>query len=253
MKLIFLGTAGSLITANKSYPSILIDEVLLLDCGEGTTQKLLKINSIESIETICITHLHNDHFLGLFSLLWYFWLSGRSIDLEIIGPPKTQETIENVLDLINTPKRMRSSFNINFIELKDSNEMQYFNRDYEISSIKVNHSILSYAYRIEKNSKSICYSGDTAPSDNLVKLAKYCDLLIYESTFPNKFKNIAYKYGHSTPYDLARLAIETNSKQVAMVHIASTYLNQIDNFKVEAEKELKRPIIIAEDLMVLEI
>jgi ribonuclease Z len=252
MKVTFIGTAGSLLAANKSYPSILINDDLLLDCGEGTTQKLLKIKSINNIKIICITHLHNDHFLGLFSLLWYYWLNNRTEDLEIIGPPQTQETIEKIINLINTPKGMRS-FDLQYVELEDSNEMQVFKRKYNIKTIKVVHSIVAFAYRIENGNKSICYSGDTSPSQNLKKLAKNCDLLICESTFPSKFKKIAYKYGHSTPFDLAKLAIESNSKRVAMVHIFSTFSNQREKFKLEAEKELKRKIILAEDLMKIEL
>lgn len=62
MKITFLGTAGSIMTENKSFPSILINNDLLLDCGEACTQKLLKLKFINTIDTICISHLHGDHF-----------------------------------------------------------------------------------------------------------------------------------------------------------------------------------------------
>ena len=63
MKATFLGTARSILTAEKSFPSILIDENLLLDCGEGTTQKLIQINSIGKVKSIYLTHLHADYFM----------------------------------------------------------------------------------------------------------------------------------------------------------------------------------------------
>jgi ribonuclease Z len=250
----FIGTAGSFLAANKSYPAILINNDLLLYCGEGTTQKLIKINAIKNISIVCITHLHNDHIGGIFSLIWYYWLSGDRKDLKIIGPPKTRETIEKILDLLNTPPSMSNSFKVDFIEWKDTNQIQKISTiNYDIKAIRVEHSILAFAYRIEKNDKSICYSGDTAPSQNLIKLAEDCDLFICESTFPSQFKRIAAKYGHCTPYDLARLANESHSKKVAMVHIASNYLDQIDKFKSQAEKEFGNEIIIAEDLMEIQI
>ena len=253
MKVIFIGTAGSYISINRSYPAILINEDLLLDCGEGTTQKLLKINAIDKISTICISHLHNDHYLGLFSLLWYYMLSGRTHDLEIIGPPKIKNTIDKILDLINTTIGMRSAFNLNYTELKETDELQTINRKYEINAIQVDHSIIAFAYRVEENGKCICYSGDTAPSQNLIKLAESCDLFICEATLPNKLKNVAHKLGHSTPYDLARMAIESKSKKVVMFHIATTFIKQIDDFKLQADKELNDNVIIAEDLMEIKI
>ena len=76
MKITFLGTAGSTLSEHRSYPAILINKDLLLDCGEGTTQKLLQVNAINTIKTIFFTHLHNDHLLGVFSLLWYTTESG---------------------------------------------------------------------------------------------------------------------------------------------------------------------------------
>ncbi|MFX0071834.1 MAG: MBL fold metallo-hydrolase [Candidatus Hermodarchaeota archaeon] len=252
MKITFIGTAGSFLTADRSYPSILINQDLLLDCGEGTTQKLLKIGAI-NINRILLTHLHNDHFVGIFSLLWYYWLTGRKKDLEIIGPPHTKDTINKILDLINTPKGMRTHFEIDFFELEDTSEFQTINRDYNINAARVDHSILGFSYRIERDGKSVCYSGDTAPSENLIKLAKNCDFLIFESTFPSEFKKVAHKYGHSTPYDLAQLARESNCGQVAMVHIASTYIHQIEKFRSQAEIELNKTIIIPEDLMEINI
>lgn len=38
MKITFIGTSGGFLGAEKSFPAILINDDLLLDCGEGTTQ-----------------------------------------------------------------------------------------------------------------------------------------------------------------------------------------------------------------------
>lgn len=249
MKITFLGTAGSFLTISKSYPAILINNDLLLDCGEGTTQKLLTINSIQHINIICLTHFHNDHFMGLFSLLWYYWFQNRKKKLEIIGPPQTQDIIEKILDLINTPKGARGLFDLHYTELKDSDILQNLQRTYSIKAIKAEHPITAFSYRIEDGNKSICYTGDTGPSKNIEILAKDCDLLISEATFPNKYEQIAHKYGHTTPRDLAMLATNSNCKQTAIFHISSHYSDNLEDFKVQVEKNYKRTVILAEDLM----
>ena len=120
MKVTFIGTAGSTAAKNKGYPAILINDDLLLDCGEGTTQKLVQINSIKNIKTICLTHLHMDHYLGLFSLLWYYWLHNRNDDLTLIGPIGTKDTVKKILSLVNTPESMMKSFKIIYKEIKET-------------------------------------------------------------------------------------------------------------------------------------
>jgi ribonuclease BN (tRNA processing enzyme) len=181
MEVTFIGTVGSALTADQTYSSILIDENLLLDCGEGTTQKLIKLNMINKIEIICITHLHNDHIMGIFSLLWYYWIaSQRTRPIKIIGPPKLEYTIKKILDLINTPKNA-FKFEINMQEMEDSEEIQIVNRNtvnrsnYKISTIKAEHKPISFAYRIEKteSGNSIVYTGDTRPVNRLIELDGY--------------------------------------------------------------------------------
>ena len=68
-------------------------------CFFHNNKKLLQLKSINTINTICISHWHGDHFSGLFSILWYYWLSNRSADLNIIGPPQTKATTEKIFTL----------------------------------------------------------------------------------------------------------------------------------------------------------
>lgn len=65
MQIYLIGTSGSSITANRTTTSILVDDDLLIDVGEGATQKLLKIGKFKNIQTILISHLHVDHFIGI--------------------------------------------------------------------------------------------------------------------------------------------------------------------------------------------
>jgi ribonuclease Z len=253
MKITLLGTAGSLIAKNKGCPAILINDDLLLDCGEGTTQKLVELDKIKNIKTICITHLHNDHFLGAFSLLWYFWLSERKEDLSIIGPPQMKSTFETILHLIHTPEGMMSSFKVNYEELKETNTVQTVNRNYVIQYISVEHGFPAFAYRIESKGKSFCYSGDTRPTENLKKIAQDCDLLACECTLPDEMGEFAHKHYHCTPTDVGKIAVVVNTKQLVLTHISSFFLGQIDEFKKIAAKYFKKEVIIAEDLMELEI
>jgi ribonuclease Z len=253
MKITFLGTAGSFISKERTYPSILIHDDLLLDCGEGTTQKLLKVEKIEKINTICISHLHNDHFLGLFSLLWYYWINERKKPLKIIGPENTQPTVKKILNLINTPKRMKS-FEIDYESLKNDIGVQSIRAgEYIIKAVKVSHLEPSFAFRIEIKRRSICYSGDTKPSKEYIELFRDCSLLIHESTFPNEFKELAHKLDHSIPEDIAKIANTIRCKNVALIHISPSFQNQINHFENQILKIFDGNLYIPDDLTTIDI
>ena len=253
MKITFLGTAGSLMTENKSFPSILINNDLLLDCGEGCTQKLLQLKAIDTINTICISHLHGDHFSGFFSLIWYYWLSNRTNDLIVIGPPQTLATTEKIFTLMNAPGFEEFNFKIQFKELTDTNDIHEFKGDYEINSAKMDHAIISYAYRVEKNGESVCYSGDTRPTKQLVKLADKCDVFICESTFPDIYAKFADEYGHSTPSDVAKMARDANCQKLVLVHLYPLFAKKVVKSKDTLSEIFNKEILIAKDLLTLEI
>lgn len=70
------------------------EKQFLLDCGEGT-QIALRNERVRMmrIDHIAISHLHGDHYLGVFGLLATFSLLGRTRALRIYGPPGLQSLI----------------------------------------------------------------------------------------------------------------------------------------------------------------
>jgi ribonuclease Z len=90
LDLVFLGTSGSMPTAFRAAPSLLVrrgGERLLFDCGEGTQRQLL-VSSIGLVDLreVFLTHYHADHYLGLPGMLKTFALRGREEPITIYGP-----------------------------------------------------------------------------------------------------------------------------------------------------------------------
>ncbi|MEM3899060.1 MAG: MBL fold metallo-hydrolase, partial [Candidatus Bathyarchaeia archaeon] len=69
LKVVFLGTAGSVPTPKRSLPAILVkrkSEQLLFDCGEGMQRQMVLAGaSFHKMTRVFITHMHGDHVLGL--------------------------------------------------------------------------------------------------------------------------------------------------------------------------------------------
>src|SRR3989338_9582463 len=85
-----LGCAGAVPTVARGLPSIAVrrdGDVFLFDCGEGTQRQMMRFGiSCMKVRAIFITHLHVDHFLGVFGLVETMGLSGRTEKLSLYGP-----------------------------------------------------------------------------------------------------------------------------------------------------------------------
>jgi len=89
LSIFFAGTAGSVPTARRGLPAILVrrgGDRILFDCGEGTQRQLVSSVGLTELSEIYLTHFHADHWLGLPGLLRTFNLRGRQRPLVIHGP-----------------------------------------------------------------------------------------------------------------------------------------------------------------------
>ncbi|MBS7287953.1 MAG: MBL fold metallo-hydrolase, partial [Candidatus Freyarchaeota archaeon] len=206
LDLVFLGTAASIPTPTRSLPSILVDEETLLDCGEGTTQRLLLTGHLSSVKRVFITHSHLDHSAGIATLVWTFWLHGRRTPLFIGGPSYVENLVFSLLREFGTPLE-RLTFNV---EYKQSFENVVFT--------SVDHHPETFALKIEVGNVKICYSSDTAPCKSLIKLAHGCDVLIHEATFLDDEKHLAHMLKHSTAGDAGKVAHEARVKKLVLFH-----------------------------------
>ncbi len=97
LSLFFLGTAGSVPSARRGLPGLLVrrgGEKLLFDCGEGTQRQLLRSVGLPDLDAIFVTHFHADHWLGLPGMLKSFALRDRTAPLAVYGPQGLGELME---------------------------------------------------------------------------------------------------------------------------------------------------------------
>ena len=63
------------------------DQLLLIDCGEGTQMQIARYRIRHSkITHILISHLHGDHYFGLIGLITSMGLLGREHALHLYAP-----------------------------------------------------------------------------------------------------------------------------------------------------------------------
>jgi ribonuclease BN (tRNA processing enzyme) len=117
-----------------------------------------------------------------------------------------------------------------------------------LKTLPLTHSESSIALRVEiPGGKALVYSGDTDYCENIVALAKNADLLILECSLPEEMR-VA---GHLTPSLAGRIARESHGKRLLLTHFYPPCDEQ--NLTREVAKEFAGEIILAEDLMTIEV
>jgi ribonuclease Z len=102
---------------------------------------------------------------------------------------------------------------------------------------------------IVEKGKKVVYSGDTLPTENIVKLAQNADLLIHDTTF-FEHRTAKFEYRHTTLEEVLSTASRANVKKLVLTHISRRYQDM-----EELEKKIKGlpNIVLAHDLMKIEV
>ncbi len=213
-EIVFLGTAGGPpLRLDRSEPSTLLivdGREYLIDCGIGTIRRMIEggIKS-EQIRTIFLTHLHADHDLGLADVMANDFvhedLFGATGSINIYGPPQTRELVDAAFHFITIGFRpfeaeTPSAYHTGNGQFAGPFVAHEFNRDgmvfrddkisvtaaenshYALMPSQQSKTLRSYSYRIETPHGVIVFTGDTGPSDAVLRLARGADVLVAEAS-----------------------------------------------------------------------
>jgi ribonuclease Z len=144
LSLFFAGTAGSLPTARRGLPAIVLrrgGDKILFDCGEGTQRQLIKSIGLLELTEVFLTHHHLDHWLGLPGMLKSFELRDRTTPLTLFGPPGTRALVDGLKPIIG---KLRYPFRVTDLEPDAIVDFD----GYEIHALRVRHRGEAYGYAI---------------------------------------------------------------------------------------------------------
>jgi len=71
--------------------------------------------------------------------------------------------------------------------------------------------------------RRVVYTGDTAPSKEVVEVARDADLLIHDSTFGDEDAERARETGHSTAAEAAQVGRDAGVRRLLLTHISARY------------------------------
>ncbi|MHA1298333.1 MAG: MBL fold metallo-hydrolase [Candidatus Helarchaeota archaeon] len=238
--------SGILITLKNKFESEI--EYLLFDCGNGILRQL-EIAGIpfQEINHIFFTHFHADHFNDFGPLVMGNRMKNRTDELHIFGPEGLDDIVHALLQKVYPYLEDTLVFiDVNEIDEGLVKETKYW----KVFCTKVEHN-LALGYKLETESKKIVYSGDTAYSENLLKMAKDADILIHECSNPDKEGR--YKKLHITPSLLGEFADEAGVKQLVLTHMYPICSGREKEMVKSIKKRFKGKVKVGRDFLKLKL
>jgi ribonuclease Z len=268
-----LGTGCPPPNPARRGPATLIragDEALLVDAGSGVAVQLLRAGIRPSqLHRVLLTHLHSDHVIDLGHLVLTRWIVGENAPLEVLGPAGTAAHVERLLALWAWDVEVRRAHmhereppRVRVTELEEG---LVLGRDgLRVTAFLVEHEPVkpAFGFRFDGAGRRVVVSGDTRPSENLIRHARQADLLIHECTdmthaawtpgcgWPTREAKVrdlqAY---HTGPDEVGAVAAEARARHLVLTHLMPG--SDPADLAARASRRFTGQVTVGEDLAAL--
>ena len=276
-RLILLGTGGGPRPRKASSAAaqvILIDTAAyVIDCGNGVARQLAFANvPLPTVRHIFLTHHHSDHNADYGNLIWLAWTAGLRTRVDAWGPPPLENMTRLFFEMnaydINT--RIADEGRVPLVPLVHVHELTRGGLVMQDEHVKVTATLVRHApvvpafgYRFDAPDRAIVISGDTAPSDELIALARGADVLVHEALYapaldrlvaavPNAItlKQSILSH-HTTAEDAGRVAQAAGVKTLVLSHVVPAEDPAVtDQMWIDAARmHFRGTVILGKDLM----
>ena len=276
-RLILLGTGGGprprITSANSAQVIVAGGAAYVIDCGDGVARQLVFAGvPLPSLRHVFITHQHSDHTADYGNLIWLSWAAGLRTRVDTWGPPPLEEMTRLFLQMnaadINT--RIADEGRVPLAPLVHVHELKEGGLVMEDDNVRVTAALVdhppvtpSFAYRFDARDRSIVISGDTAKSDNLIKLAKGADVLVHEAMYEPAIDRLVATVpnattlkkhiidSHTTVEDCGRVAAAAGVKTLVLSHLVPSDDPAVtDRMWIDAARaHFGGTIVVAKDLL----
>jgi ribonuclease BN (tRNA processing enzyme) len=276
-KLILLGTGGGPRPRRaSSAPAqvIVVDgAAYVVDCGDGVARQLVLAGvPLASLRNIFITHHHSDHNADYGNLIWLAWAAGLRTRVDAWGPPPLSRMTELFLEMNAYDIRTRIADEgrvplaplVHVHELSEGGVILKDER-VEVTAALVRHPpvVPAFGYRFDARDRSIVISGDTAPSDALIELARGADVLVHDAFYPaavdrlvagvpnaTRLKESILSH-HTAAEDAGRIAAQAGVGLLVLSHLVPADDPTLTEamWIAAARKHFRGPIVVGRDLL----
>ena len=244
------------------------DGRFLFDAGRGLMEQLVRAGlPMDAVSKLFITHLHSDHVIDIPDLMLSPWSapSARTVPLEVWGPRGTRGMMQHLQQAFTFDIHVRrdvdeqaSPEGIKVIAHDIGEGTVYEAKGVRISAFLVDHGPVkpAFGFRLDYAGHSVALSGDTRPSDSLVRHCQGVDVLIHEAVDAEALRSFnpserlfqAILRHHTNPEQAADIFERTLPRLAVFSHTAGTR-SIVD----QTRKVYSGRVEMGEDLMVIRI
>jgi ribonuclease Z len=246
-RLVFLGTSNAIPDENHENTYMAVEgaaRLLLIDCSNNPLVRMKQTGlDLHALTDLILTHFHPDHVSGVPSLLMDSWILGRRKPLHLYGLKYTLERVEKVMDLYDW-NAWPDFYPVEFHTIPEQERSLVFEcPEFRVFASRVRHMVPDTGLRIESSEtgKVVVYSCDTAPCDELVRLADQADVLIHEAS--------GAATGHSSAAQAGEIARQAKVKHLYLIHYPTGKSYNPLALIEEAQQTFQGPVTVAKDRM----
>lgn len=244
-RLILLGTGGGPRPRKaSSAPAqvILVNDVpYVVDCGDGVARQFVFAGvPLPTIRHIFVTHQHSDHNADYGNLILLAWAAGLRTRVDAWGPPPLERMTRLFFEMnaYDIDTRIADEGRAPLVPLVSVHELTGDGVVMQDENVKVTAALVvhpevtpAFAYRFDAADRSLVISGDTAHSDNLVRLAKGADVLVHEAMYVPAIDRLVANVpnastlkkhllaSHTAVEDCGRVAEATGVRTLVLSHL----------------------------------
>lgn len=219
-----LGTGAAISDSHRTTTMLAVSDdatparSIVVDCGGDVLQRLQACDCpIESVDGLIVTHAHMDHTSGFPLLMEKVWLDGRDRPLPVVGIEPALAQVDRLWDAFEPVHRGWEGIPaIDWREVPHEKDSDVWTEHpWQITAAPVNHGDtpnIGLRFTHTPTGRVVAYSCDTAPSENVVHLARNADILVHEA-------NGTPGENHSTALEAAEAAEAGDVDHLLLVHL----------------------------------
>jgi ribonuclease BN (tRNA processing enzyme) len=271
-KLVLLGTGSPFADPAKSGPSLAIvvnNTSYIVDAGPGLVRRAAQAKELgfpsldaAQLKTLFITHLHSDHTIGLADIILTPAVLDRNAPITIYGPTGIKKMTADLMRAYKEDIAIRINglekgdaiaYQVNTNEIKEG--QIYKDSNLTVTAFKVQHGQWenAFGFVFQTKDKKIVISGDCTYSENLIKYAKDCDILVHEVYSDAGLKKRTQRWQdyhstfHTSTFQLADIANQVKPKLLVLNH-QLTFGTTLQSLLDEVQSKYKGVVVNGADL-----
>ena len=276
-RLILLGTGGGPRPrkANSASAQVIVIDgaAYVIDCGDGVARQLAFAGvPLPTLRHVFVTHQHSDHTADYGNLVWLAWTAGLRSRVDTWGPPPLEKMTRLFFEMnaADIDVRIADEGRVPLAPLVHVHELTAAGLVFQDEHVKVTAALVrhppvvpAFGYRFDAGDRSIVISGDTAPSDEVIALARGADVLVHDAMFPAGVDRLIANVPnaatlkrsilshHTSAEDAGRVAQAAGVKTLVLSHLVPPDDPAItdDMWLASARTHFHGTVIVGKDLL----